>query len=76
MLLEQSATKVVLIQGMSMYINKCSTIECPLFRYGICKNEGFWACFDYQSWNNMSEDTKDEIRNIQIEKLEQQLKEK
>lgn len=56
------ATYVVIIQGSVMYINRCSTIECPLYRYNIC--DGITRhknCYDCKTWIGMSEQVRDSI---------------
>lgn len=62
MLINALATYVVIIQGSVMYINRCSTIECPLYRYKICDGINHHKnCYEYETWNNMSEQARDSI---------------
>lgn len=70
------ATKVVLIQGLSMYINKCGTIECPLFRCNICDGiNNHRNCYDYNSWELFSDEIKDEIISVQLGRVREILQE-
>lgn len=60
-IMEVLTTHAVIIQGSVMYINRCPSVECPLYRYKICDGGGHKNCYDYETWSNMSEQVRDDI---------------